>query len=308
MKTRCFPDDSASAASTTQLVAWTQTTSVPTTTKWQHLNNVGEMPELKTILGNLEPHDAYLQAQQDAMELVQKLYYLGFGNEEILLMLTISIGLALVGFTLTTTIFFGLTKPMQWTRKDTARQHENRLRKLPAIISKIAYASAIIPVALFSALHRCLTNEAIQFGESFKNSKVGMTVRETLNLYRRQFMLERLEDLRRTELLEGLLAQLTADRIIETAKLVQERYAVGHRILLSFERRIKVKRKTTAVLQPYLRLPSHYDVAFFLLHSASWELSYLIQTKHPAPLCPLKLPDRLLNMKIEENSITNPDV
>ncbi|KAF6779693.1 hypothetical protein AHF37_01726 [Paragonimus kellicotti] len=285
-----------------------QTMPVPTTRTWQHPNNLGEMLKLKSILENLKPHGSYLQAQQDAMDLVQNLYYLGFGNEEILLMLTISIGLALVGLTLTTTIFFGLTKPLQWTRKDTAWLHENRLQRLLAFTSQIAYACARIPVTLFSALHRCLTNEVIYFGESFKNPKVGTIVRETLNIYRRQIVLERLEDLRRTELLKELLAQLTVDRIVETAKLTQERYAVGQRTLLSFDGRIKVKRKIAAVLQPYLRLSSHYDVAFFLLHPAFWERSYLLQIKHPAPLYPLKLPERFSNLKMEENGINDPGV
>ncbi|KAF7231881.1 hypothetical protein EG68_11818 [Paragonimus skrjabini miyazakii] len=306
--TKCFPDGSTSAASAIQLVARAQTMSVPTTRTWQHPDNLGEMLELKNIVENLKPHGTYLQAQQDAMDLVQNLYYLGFGNEEILLMLTISIGLALVGLTLTTTIFFGLTKPMQWKRKDTAWLHENRLQRLLPFIPKIVYPCARIPVTLFSALHRCLANEATYFGESFKNSKVGKLVRETLNIYRRQIVLERLEDLRRTELLKELLAQLTVDRIVETAKLAQERYTVGQPTLFPFDGRIKVKRKTTAVLQPYLRLPSHYDAAFFLLHPLFWKRSHLLQIKHPAPLYSLKLPDRPLNLKMKENGINDPGV
>ncbi|KAF5395323.1 hypothetical protein PHET_12394 [Paragonimus heterotremus] len=130
-----------------------------------------------------------------------------------------------------------------------------------------------------------------------------MLVRETLNIYRRQIVLERLEDLRRTELLKELLAQLTVDRIVETAKLAQERHAVGQRTLLPFDGKIKVKRKTAAVSQPYLRLPSHYDTAFFLLHPVFWERSYLLQIKHPAPLYPLKLPDGCLNLKMEDPGV-----
>ncbi|TGZ73069.1 hypothetical protein CRM22_001724 [Opisthorchis felineus] len=267
---------------------------LPTAASWQPEEDFGKAPVLKDILDRLKPDESYLEAQQDALELVADLVYLGFTDNEVSLMLFISMLLGLLGFALMAVLFYGLSQPSTWM------QIQQRARQPSVIHREVVSATVVtcgvlktivfLPLVIVLLLVRRITNQAVEAGQRIRDSETGQMIRDTVNVFRREQLIEQFRDLVRERRLLEILTRLTVNRIVETADLARELERQTRPTQPSpLTVTIKVKSNTPRVLEPYMQLARRHDAAFFFLHPEYVERLYGFRTMYPAPFYPLDI-------------------
>ncbi|KER19009.1 hypothetical protein T265_12057 [Opisthorchis viverrini] len=209
-------------------------------------------------------------------------------------MLFISMLLGLLGFALTAVLFYGLSQPSTWM------QIQQRARQPSVIHREVVSATVVtcgvlktivfLPLVIVTLLARRITNQAVETGQRIRDSETGQMIRDTVNVFRREQLIEQFRDLVRERRLLDILTRLTVHRIVETADLARELERQTRPTQPSpLTVTIKVKANTPRVLEPYMQLPRRHDAAFFFLHPEYVDRLYGFHTMYPAPFYPLDI-------------------
>ncbi|CAH8636986.1 unnamed protein product [Dicrocoelium dendriticum] len=254
----------------------------PTTAVWIPEVSFGKLPDLQEIMNHLQPTETRLHAQMEAENLIKELRYLGFAEEELLLIICLSIMLAIFGSALTAIIFFAFFKPVRPPGLFQPIRRRNAVLSALYLVSKVTITILVLPLRIVRAIAKRFGDEAVYIRDSVRKSSLAGLLRESLNVYRQQMSIERIKDWRRRMILRDLLTELTVIRITEAGRIMRE--LESDDVSLSTG---GVKRKTPPEFIPYIQLPRHYDVAFFLLHEDYWKRLEHVHFSYPAPPYPL---------------------
>ncbi|CAL8088084.1 unnamed protein product [Calicophoron daubneyi] len=245
--------------------------------------------DLPTILSRLKPSDDRLKAQQQAVKLFGQLTALGFTDPEIVLMIWLSGGIALLLFGYTIILFLGLIDPGDWSElKKLDRRSGPVHRATFALMRCYDVIFKLIAAFPFMILD-CLGRTALHTSRGLRESGIARNMhtigRETINIFRHQDLLTKLFEMQQVEILSDLLTELTIERVIEAAENYRDPLS-SMTMLGLFNTGLKLTEATPDVLRPYLQLPRHYDRSYFLLHPSYWLRLNHMQTRFPAPKHP----------------------